>query len=133
MIVQFVEAFNNRDSKEYSDSELMGLAMETAHTEFQGQRQNWGRDRSKQADMPDPSGGNGGLHDLLTSGGMEERVDQLLEELFPTYPASQEKVELPIITDDLDQFELLEQIGQGAFSRVFKAIDKKLGLSLIHI
>ena len=42
MIVQFFVAFNNRDSKDYSDSELMGLAVETAHTEFQGQRQNWG-------------------------------------------------------------------------------------------
>ena len=131
MIVQFFVAFNNRDSKDYSDSELMGLAVETAHTEFQGQRQNWGGGRSKQSGMPAPSGGNGSLHDLLTSGGMEERVDQLLEELFPTYPASQEKVELPILTDDFNQFELLEQIGQGAFSRVFKAVDKKLGNRLV--
>lgn len=109
----------------------MGLAMETADTEFRGQRQNWGEDLTKESDMPTQSVENSGLHDFLTSDRMEERIEQLLEDLFPTYPASKEKVETPILAGYFDQFELLEQIGQGSFSRVFKAIDKKLGNRLV--
>jgi len=109
----------------------MGLAMETADTEFRGQRQNWGEDLTKESDMSTQSVENSGLHDFLTSDRMEERIEQLLEDLFPTYPASKEKVETPILAGYFDQFELLEQIGQGSFSRVFKAIDKKLGNRLV--
>ncbi len=108
----------------------MGLAMETARTKFLEQRQRRPEFPTGQFDQVNDLQDHLRLQELLISGKIEDRVEQLLQELFPDCPSSQ-------VDDDsalsgyFEQFELLEQIGRGAFSRVFKAIDKRLGNRLV--
>ena len=109
----------------------MGQAMETAHTGFPEQIRRGSEYPTKQLDFPGQSRGHSDLHELLTFGRIEDRIDEFLQELFPNYPTLKEDAPLPDFSGYFDQFELLEQIGQGAFSRVFKAIDKKLGNRLV--
>ena len=108
----------------------MGLAMETARTKFLEQRQRRPEFQTGQFDQADYSQYHLRLQELLISGKIEDRVEQLLQELFPDCPSSQEDGNLAL-SGYFEQFELLEQIGQGAFSRVFKAIDKNLGNRLV--
>lgn len=108
----------------------MGQAMETAHPGFLEQEKG-SAFLSQQSSDSEQSCGHFDLHELFTSGRIEERVEQLLQELFPDDPISATEVDVPTFTGYFDHFELLEQIGRGAFSRVFKAIDKKLGNRLV--
>jgi len=108
----------------------MGLAMETARTEFLEQRQRRPDFSKGPADQADFSQDHLRLQELLLSGNIEERVEQLLQDLFPDCPSPQGDGN-SVLSGYFEQFELLEQIGQGAFSRVFKAIDKNLGNRLV--
>ena len=73
------------------------------------------------------------IEELLTSGDLDQKVDELLEKLFPDALASskQQIASVPGLAGYFDRFELLEEIGQGTFSRVFKAMDKALGNRLV--
>ena len=73
------------------------------------------------------------IEELLTSGDLDQKVDELLEKLFPDALASskQQIASVPELAGYFDRFELLEEIGQGTFSRVFKAMDKALGNRLV--
>ena len=108
----------------------MGQAMETAHPGFLEQKKG-SAFLPQQSGYSEQSCGHLDLHELFTSGRIEERVEQLLQELFPDEPISATEFDVPTFTGYFDHFELLEQIGRGAFSRVFKAIDKKLGNRLV--
>lgn len=108
----------------------MGLAMETARTELLEQRQRRPDFSKGQSDQADFSQDHLRLQELLISGKIEERVEQLLQDLFPDCASSQGDGN-SVLSGYFEQFELLEQIGQGAFSRVFKAIDKNLGNRLV--
>lgn len=108
----------------------MGLAMETARTEFLEQRQRRLDFPTGQSDQADFSQDHLRLQELLISGRIEERVEQLLQDLLPDCASAQIDGH-SFISGHFEQFELLEQIGQGAFSRVFKAIDKNLGNRLV--
>ncbi len=110
--------------------------MEPAHKGFNERRSRISDYSRKQPDTNYQSPGQSlvpsELHDLLASGQLERRVDELLEELFPYHSRQGRGRPLPKLSG-CDQYELLEQIGQGAFSRVFKAIDRRLGNRLVVV
>ena len=108
-----------------SDSETMGLAMETAQSDQVTSK------AAASADQPKALNRHRQLTSLLTSGELEQKVNDLLEELFPQRLNTTGESSEPGLSGYFDQYELLEEIGQGAFSRVFKAIDTTLGNRLV--